>query len=154
VSQPELHLLEQARQLAARESGLAVAIAFRIDGSVSASVVNAGMLDHPVSGVPIVGFVARGHAKKLTRLRARPEITIVFRSGWEWVAVEGVAELAGPADSLPGLASGDVPQLLRSVYAAAVGGAEDDWRTLDDELAAEGHTAVLISPSRMYSHRD
>jgi hypothetical protein len=31
-----------------------------------ASVVNAGVLDHPVDGTPIVGFVARGHAANST----------------------------------------------------------------------------------------
>lgn len=75
--------LDRARELGARESGLAVAVTSRADGSAQASVVNAGVLDHPVTGEPIVAFVARGGARKLANLRARPRVTVVFRSGWE-----------------------------------------------------------------------
>jgi len=142
--------LDRAREIGARESGLAVAITARASGSPRASVVNAGVLDHPVTGERIVGFVARGVARKLTDLRERPQVTVVFRSGWEWIAVEGKAELAGPRDSLEGLATDDVPGLLRMVYAAAVGGSPDDWAELDASMAAEGHTAVLVRASHVY----
>jgi hypothetical protein len=64
-------------------------------------VVNAGILDHPVTSEPIVGFVSRGAARKLDDLRHRCDITVVFRSGWEWVAGEGTAQLAGPTMILP-----------------------------------------------------
>ena len=37
----------------------------RPDGSVNTSVVNAGVLPHPVTGEEVVGFVARGDARKL-----------------------------------------------------------------------------------------
>jgi hypothetical protein len=42
-------------------------------------------------------------------------------------------------------------ELLRGVYAAAVGGTHDDWAALDAVMAAERHTAVLIRPTRIYS---
>jgi hypothetical protein len=42
--------LDLARELAARESGLAVAVTTRTNGLPRASVVNAGVLDHPVTG--------------------------------------------------------------------------------------------------------
>jgi hypothetical protein len=145
-------MLERARELGSRESGLAVAVTIRADGSPQASVVNAGVLDHPVTKTPVVGFVARGGGRKLVNMRARPRATVVFRSGWDWVAVEGVTELAGPDDVLAGWESPDVGRLLREVYAAAVGGAEEDWRALDDEMAAERHTAALIRPLRAYSN--
>lgn len=48
-----------------KESGLAAVIVQRADGSPVASVVNVGVLDHPVTGGPVVGFVARGHGRKL-----------------------------------------------------------------------------------------
>jgi hypothetical protein len=142
--------LDRARELGARESGLAVAITTRAGGSPRASVVNAGVLDHPVTGEPTVGFVSRGAARKVTDVRARPLVTVVFRSGWEWVAVEGTAELAGPDDHLEGLANCHMLRLLRTVYAAAVGGSPDDWAELDESMAAERHTAVLVRPVRMY----
>ena len=142
--------LERARQLGAREAGLAVAVTTRDDGSPQVSVVNAGVVDHPVTGERVVGFVARGGTRKLVHLRTRPRATVLFRSGWEWVAVEGDTDLAGPDDPLEGV--DDVPKLLRTVYAAAVGGSEDDWQELDDSMAAERHTAVLIRPTRVYSN--
>jgi PPOX class probable F420-dependent enzyme len=144
--------LDRVRELGARESGLAVVFTARADGTAQASIVNAGVLDHPVTGEPVVAFVARGAVRKLTNLRARPRLTVVFRSGWEWVAVEGDAELAGPDDPLPGLEPADVPRLLRDVYAAAVGGARDEWAELDDVMATERHAAVLVRPERVYSN--
>jgi hypothetical protein len=84
-------------------------------------------------------------------LRARPHLTLVFRSGWEWVAVEGEAVLAGPDDPLDGLDPLAVPTLLRRIYASAVGGAEQDWAGMDSAMAEEGHTAVLVRPTRIYA---
>jgi hypothetical protein len=113
-------------------------------------VVNACVLDHPVTGEPIVGFVSRGATRKLADIRERPEVTVVFRSGWEWIAVEGRAELAGPDDRLAGLPNGSMAGLLRTVYAAAAGGSPDDWAELDQSIAAERHTAVLVRAARVY----
>jgi PPOX class probable F420-dependent enzyme len=144
--------LDRAGSLAAKEDGLAVVITTRADGSPAATVVNAGVLDHPRTGEGVVGFVARGGTKKLTNLRARPRATVVFRSGWDWVTVEGGVELAGPTDTLDGVTSRDLPGLLRAIYAAAVGGAPDDWAGLDTPMAEEGHTAVLVEPTRIYSN--
>jgi hypothetical protein len=146
--------LDRARELGARESGLAVAVTTRADSSAQVSVVNAGVLDHPVSGDAVVGFVARGETRKLTNLRVRPRVTVVFRSGWEWVAVEGDADLAGPEDPLVGLDSEHVPRLLREVYAAAVGGRPEDWAELDAAMAEERQTAVLVRALRVYSNPD
>jgi len=145
-------LLDRAQELSALEGGLAVAVTTRADGFVQASVVNAGVLNHPVTREPVVGFVARGYAKKLANLRVRPRATVVFRSGWEWVAVEGDADLAGPDDLLDGMQPSDVPGLLRHVYAAAVGGIADDWAELDSVFATERHAGVLIRPIRIYSN--
>jgi hypothetical protein len=77
-------------------------------------------VDHPVRGEPIVGFVSRRGTKKLSNLREHSRVTVVFRSEWEWVAVEGDAELAGPDDPLEGFAAINLPQLLRNIYAAAL----------------------------------
>ena len=132
--------LDRVRELGTRESGLAVVFTSRADGTAPGSVVNAGVLDHPVTGEPVVGFVARGEVRKLANLRARPRVSLVFRSGWEWVAVEGAAELDGD------------PRLLRDVYAAAVGGTSEEWAELDEVMAAERHTAVLVRPERVYSN--
>lgn len=144
--------LDHIRDLAALEDGLAVVVTSRSDRSAQASVVNAGVLDHPVSGESVVGFGSRGGTRKLANIRARSRVTVVFRSGWDWVAIEGDADLAGPDDPLTGLDPNDRPALLRAVYRAAVGGSDDDWTALDAVMSAERHTAVLIRPTRIYSN--
>jgi len=143
--------LDRVRELVAGEHGLAVVTTQRSDGSMPASVVNAGVLEHPVTGDAVVGFVARGGTRKLANLRARPRATVVFRVGWEWVTVEGSTELAGPDDPLAGFDAGRLPHLLRDVFAAA-GGAHDDWDEYDRVMAAERRTAVLVRPERVYSN--
>ena len=122
-------------------------VTVRADGQPSTSVVNAGILPHPVSGEPVVAFVARGHTAKLVNLRSDPRATLVFRAGWEWVAVRGPVDLAGPDDRLPGLAGSVLPRLLRDIYAAA-GGKHDDLDAYDAAMAAERRTAVLLHPHR------
>ena len=144
--------LDRVRELVAQESGLAVVATLREDGSAHASVVNAGVLDHPLTGEPVVGFAVRGQRRKLVNLRARPRATIVFRSGWDWVAVEGEPDLVGPHDVLDGLDPADLPQLLREIYAAAVGGTADDWVGMDQQMSDEGHSAVLVRVDRIYSN--
>ncbi len=141
--------LDGVRRLGAAEAGLVVVSTARPDGSVQSSVVNAGVLAHPLSGDEVVGLVAQGGSLKLKNLRDRGRATVVFRSGWEWAAVEGPAELAGPDDPLPGLDPEGVRRLLRDVFAAA-GGTHDDWDTYDRVMAEERRTAVLIRPERVY----
>ena len=122
-----------------------VAVA-RPDGTVNTSVVNAGVLADPVTGEDVVGFVARGDARKLRYLRETGRAAVTFRSGWQWVTVEGPARLAGPDDELPGLPPEQVPQLLRDVFTAA-GGTHDNWEEYDRVMAAERRTAVLVTNS-------
>ena len=136
-------------RLVTLDNGLCVVSTLRGDGTIQSSVVNGGVLDHPLTGRPVVGLVARGGSRKLANLRARPQATIVVRSGWEWAAAEGRAELAGPGDPLPGIGAEELRLLLRAVFTAA-GGTHDDWATYDRVMAAEGRTAVLVEPRRVY----
>jgi PPOX class probable F420-dependent enzyme len=145
ASRPGLDLV---RRLAGADRGLAVLATTRPDGTVHASVVNAGVLDHPVTSEPCVGVVARGDARKLAHLRRTGRAAVVFRAGWEWVAVEGPVDLIGPDDSRDGFAAGDLPGLLRDVFSAA-GGTHDDWAEYDRVMAAERRTAVLIEAARV-----
>src|ERR1700722_1717857 len=137
--------LEMVRRLVQADQGLAVVATTRRDGSVQASVVNAGLLDDPVEHRPVGGLVVRGHALKLRLLRRTGRATVVWRAGWEWVAVEGPVRLAGPDDPLDGLAAAAVPELLRDVFRGA-GGTHDDWAEYDRVMAAERRTAVLLRP--------
>jgi hypothetical protein len=132
---------------------LAVVVTYRGDGSAQTSVVNAGVIEHPLSGDPVVGFVVQGGGRrKLAHLRARPSAVVVFRSGWDWVAVEGDVELIGPDDQLDGLTREEVPSLVHAIYVAAIGGTEGQWAQRDDAIEQERHTAVLLRPLRMYSN--
>ena len=144
------HPLDRARELVAQEHGLAVAVTQRADRTPRASVVNAAVISHPLTGEPVVSFVSLGSARKLYDLRARPDATVVFRSGWNWVAVEGRAQLVGPGDPLEGLIEPAVGRLIKTIYAAATGGTIDQWADLDSTFAQERHTAVLIRPQRVY----
>jgi hypothetical protein len=139
-------------QLVGSDHGLAVVSVTRQDATIASSVVNAGVLSHPVTGAPAVGIVARGDARKLGYLRATPRATVVLRAGWQWAAAEGPAELAGPDDRLDGITAERLRVLLREIFTAA-GGAHDDWDTYDRVMARERRTAVLITPERVYSSR-
>jgi PPOX class probable F420-dependent enzyme len=143
--------IENVRDLAGRDQGLAVVVTQRADGSPQTSIVNAGVLAHPVSGDAVVGLVVQGNTRKHANLRRRARATVVFRVGWEWVAVEGPVDLAGPDDPLDGLDAGRVPQVLRDVFSAA-GGTHDDWDEYDRVMADQKRLAVLVSPERVYSN--
>jgi hypothetical protein len=144
--------LRDFERLTGLENGLAVVTTLRRDQTMQASVVNAGTLGHPVTGDPVVGFVAMGGSHKLANLRLHRRATVVLRAGWEWVAVEGPVELFGPDDVHPELDDDGIRELLRSIFAAA-GGTHDDWDEYDAVMADQRRTAVLISPQRIYSNR-
>jgi PPOX class probable F420-dependent enzyme len=143
--------LDDFAGLAAREHGLSVVSTLRADGTIQSSVVNAGVLSHPVTGAAVIGFTTRRGAAKLSHLRARPRASVVVRAGWAWAAAEGPCTLAGPDDPMPGVDSERLRVLLREVFTAA-GGTHDDWDTYDAVMAAEGRAAVLLAPDRVYSN--
>jgi PPOX class probable F420-dependent enzyme len=143
-------LTDYAR-LVTRDHGLGVVSMLRADQTIQASVVNTGVLDHPVHGRPVVGFTTRGGTRKLVNLRTRPRLAVTVRAGWEWVTVEGTAELIGPDDPAAGVDAERLRLLLRDVFTAA-GGTHEDWATYDRVMAEERRAAVLITPARVYSN--
>jgi PPOX class probable F420-dependent enzyme len=143
--------LSDAVALAADESGLAVVSTLRGDGSIQASLVNAGVVPHPATGQATLAFVTYGKVK-LANLRARPQVAVTFRKGWQWATVEGTAELVGPDDPQPWLTEPDALRLLlRDVFTAA-GGTHDDWDEYDRTMAEQRRTVVLIAATRVYSN--
>jgi PPOX class probable F420-dependent enzyme len=143
--------LQDVVEIGAQDHGFAVVSTLRSDATIQSSVVNAGVLEHPRSGVDVVGFVTYGPTK-LSHLRARPQINVVFRAGGKWVAVEGTAELIGPDDVRPEFSPEDLRLLLRTVFVAA-GGTHDDWDAYDSVMAEQRRAVVLVLPSRIYSNR-
>jgi hypothetical protein len=138
-------------RIAATDRGLCVAISTRADGSAQASVVNAGVLDHPVTGRPSVALVAAGTSRKLVNWRERAHATIVARSGWQWCAVEGAVDIIGPDDARPDFDAERLRSLLREIFAAA-GGTHDDWDEYDRVMASERRAAVIVAAERVYSN--
>lgn len=140
--------LENVLELAGREQYLAVVATLREDGTIQQSLVNAGVLDHPTTGEPVLAFVTYGPAK-IRNLRQRPALTATFRSRWAWATVEGNAELIGPDDPHPGVDAERLRLLLRQIFTAA-GGSHDDWAGYDATMLEQRRLAVLVRPTRIY----
>jgi len=144
--------VQDAAALAAGEGGLAVVSTVRADQTIQAWLVNVGILPHPGTEQPVLGFVTYGPAKP-ANLRRSPQLAVTFRQGWRWATVEGRAELAGPGDTPTWLAGADQLRLLLREISTACGGEHDDWAEYDRVMAEQGRTAVLITPTRIYGSR-
>jgi PPOX class probable F420-dependent enzyme len=142
--------LDDVVALARPEHFLMTVATVRADATVQASLVNAGVMDHPIAGTPVLAYVTYG-ATKLHNLRARPQTALTVRSGWQWATVEGRAEIIGPEDPHPAVDAERLRRLLREVFTAA-GGTHDDWDAYDAEMRAQGRSAVLVAPTRVYSN--
>jgi len=156
--------LSDAAEIGSRDRYLAVISTVRADGTIQCSVVNAGVLADPLlrgdsegpppgpalSGQDVVGFVTYGKAK-LANLRARPQVTVTFRAGWQWAAVEGLARIIGPDDPVAGVDAERLRLLRREVFTAA-GGTHEDWDTYDQVMAREPRAVVLVTPARVYGN--
>jgi PPOX class probable F420-dependent enzyme len=146
----QMTTLDQAAQLGEKEQGLAVISTLRADGTIQSSVVNAGVMRNPVTEQPALAFVSYGKVK-LANLRTRPQVTATFRSGWQWVAVEGHAQLIGPDDPDPEIDNERLRLLLREAFTAA-GGHHDNWEEYDRVMVEQRRALVLIGPVRIYSN--
>jgi PPOX class probable F420-dependent enzyme len=142
--------LDPIRRIVPREHGLASVSVVRADGTPHSSLVNAGVLDHPITGRPVVGYVTYGPVK-LRNLRVRPATSVLWRAGWQWAGVDGVSELIGPDDPADGIDAEGLRLLLRAVFTGA-GGTHDDWDTYDRVMRDERRVAVLIEPQRLYGN--
>jgi PPOX class probable F420-dependent enzyme len=129
--------------------GLVVMTVIGADGRMRPSVVNAGVIDHPVTGARVAAAVVHGQARKLAHLRSRPRASVVLRAGWRWAAVEGPTEIIGPDDPADGVGPERLRLLLREIFTAA-GGTHEDFDEYDRVMAAERRAAVLITPERVF----
>jgi PPOX class probable F420-dependent enzyme len=141
--------LSSFAELVPLDHGLCVISTLRPDGSAQSSVVNAGVMAHPVDATQVVALVATGGSRKLHNLRADPRATIVARAAWRWATVEGTAQIIGPDDPHPAIDAEALRTLLQDVFRAA-GGTHDDWDAYDRAMAEERRAAVLITPRRVY----
>ena len=143
--------LAEFERLVAADQGLCVFVTTRADGGAQASVVNAGVVDHPLTGQRAVALVARGGSVKLANLRRTPRATATAKSGWQWVTVEGPAVVIGPDDPHPDFGPEELRLLLRELFTAA-GGTHDDWDEYDRVMVGDRRAAVFVDPARVYSN--
>jgi hypothetical protein len=141
--------LELVRRLSADPR--AVLSVTRKDGSVHSSLVTAAVVSDPVSGEACVAAAVRGSAVKLRCARRAGRATIVFRIEGEWAAIDGPVRLFGPDDPVEGLSTEILPQLLRTIVAAA-GRKLDDWSEFDERMAAERRAAFYVAPERIMTN--
>ncbi|MFB4268494.1 TIGR03618 family F420-dependent PPOX class oxidoreductase [Nonomuraea sp. GTA35] len=141
---------DEAAALGRAESGLAVIATLRADATIQTSVVNVAFMPHPLTGAQVAAFVTYGKVK-LANLRQRPQITVTVRSGWQWAALEGAAELVGPDDPHPAVDAERLRVILREIFTAA-GGTHDDWDAYDQVMREQRRTAVFVTPARIYSN--
>lgn len=142
---PTLHDVENHL---ADEHGLAVVSTAQANGRVLSSVVNCGVVEHPVTGQRCVALVSAGRATRLGHIRRGAEVTITVRRGWAWAGVTGPADLIGPDDRPDGYDDDTIRLLLRAVFRAA-GGTHEDWDEYDAVMAAERRVAVFVAPDRI-----
>ena len=140
--------LDDLRTFLATETGLATVSTTQADGRVLSSVVNCGIIDHPLTGEPRVAFVSGGIAARIGHIRRGSEVTIAARRGWNWAAATGPADLIGP-DDLPQGIDEDRLRLLRREIFQAAGGTHDDYDEFDRTMLEEGRMAILVAPERV-----
>ena len=140
--------MDDVKQYLATDTGLAVISTTQADGRVLSTLVNCGVIDHPVTGEPRVAMVSGGSAARLGHVRRGSEVTVAVTRGWNWVGITGPAELIGPADPNDDLDADATRLLLRQVFTAA-GGTHDDFEEFDRAMVEDGRTAVLIEPLRI-----
>jgi PPOX class probable F420-dependent enzyme len=140
--------LDDVAMLGAKEKGLAVISTLRADATIQTSLVNAGVMAHPLAEGQVLAFVTYGRVK-LANLRVRPQLTATFRSGWAWAAVEGHSQLIGPDDPSGEIDAERLRLLLREAFTAA-GGHHDNWAEYDAVMLQQRRTLVLIEPTRIY----
>lgn len=140
--------MNEVREYLADEHGLATVSTSQADGRVLSSVINCGVMNHPVSGEETVALVSRGGAARLGHIRNGAEVTVAVRRGWKWRAVTGPADIIGPDDAADGYDAEALRLLMREVYQAA-GGDHDDYEEYDRVMLEDRRAAVFVRPDRV-----
>ena len=140
--------IEDVKKFLSSETGLATVSTLQKDGRVLSSIVNCGVIEHPIIDAPCVAFVSAGHAARLDHIRRGSQVTVAIRRGWAWRSVTGVANLIGPHSLPENFSSEDLRLLLREVFESA-GGIHEDWDEYDRVMSTEERVVVLVSPERI-----
>ncbi|WP_419916888.1 pyridoxamine 5'-phosphate oxidase family protein [Candidatus Poriferisodalis sp.] len=140
---------DKLRRLVAAENGLCSFVCLDSSGSPHVSIINAGVMDNPVTGETSVACVVRANARKARLLRSDPRAAVAFRHRWDWVAVHGTAQLIGLDDPAEGVT--DIAELLRDVFRSA-GGTHEDWDEYDRVMAKERRLAIFVTLDHITSN--
>lgn len=140
--------LDEVDEFLQDEWGLATVSTTQADGRVLSSVINCGVMDHPVTGERCVGLVSRGGAARLAHVRRGSEVTVSVRRGWKWRAVTGTADIIGPDDPRDGYDDEALRLLMRDVYQGA-GGEHDDYDEYDRVMKEDRRAALFVAPGRI-----
>ena len=140
--------LDEVHEYLQDEHGLATVSTTQADGRVLSSVINCGVMNHPVTGARCVALVSRGMAARMHHIRRGSEVTIAVRRGWKCRGVTGPADLIGPDDPQEGFDDEAIRLLLREVYQAA-GGDHDDYDEYDRVMQQDRRAAIFVSPERV-----
>ena len=130
------------------ETGLATVSTTQVDGRVLSSVVNCGMIEHPLTGDVCVAFVSGSKATRLKHIDRGSQVTISVRRGWAWSSATGTADLIRPEKQPEGIDTEQMRLLLREVFHAA-GGVHDDLEEYDRAMAQEKRVVVCVTPERI-----
>ena len=130
------------------ETGLVTVSTTQVDGRVLSSVVNCGMIEHPLTGDTCVAFVSGSKAARLKHIDRGSQVTITARRGWAWSSVTGPADLIRPEQVPESIDKEQMRLLLREVFHAA-GGVHDDLEEYDRAMAQEGRVVVCVTPERV-----
>lgn len=150
-------LVTTLRTLTSTAGGLMV-FASAAEGRVPASLINAGLVQHPASRRPCLAHVAFGNARRAARLAIAPQASLTTHHGRKWLTAEGMAQVIhGPwdersADDDPALRLDEAgfAQLLRTIYREAGGGEHPDWEDYDHAMRRELRVVVLVEIERLY----
>ena len=130
------------------ETGLVTVSTTQVDGRVLSSVVNCGMIEHPLTGDTCVAFVSGSKAARLKHIDRGSQVTITARRGWAWSSVTGPADLIRPEQVPESIDKEQMRLLLREVFHAA-GGVHDDLEEYDRAMVQEGRVVVCVTPERV-----
>ena len=130
------------------ETGLATVSTTQKDGRVLSSVVNCGMIEHPLIGGTCVAFVSGSNAARLKHIERGSQVTITARRGWAWSSATGPAALIRPECLPENIDAEQMRLLLRDVFHAA-GGVHDDLEEYDRAMAQEKRVVICVTPERI-----
>ena len=130
------------------ETGLATVSTTQADGRVLSTVVNCGMIKHPLTGSTCVAFVSGGNAARLKHVDRGSQVTVSVRRGWAWSSATGPADLIRPGSLPENINAEKMRLLLREVFHAA-GGTHDDLQEYDRAMVEEKRVVVCVTPERI-----